>query len=686
MLRLFVLLSVLLTANFAEEQSNNIEVTAKTIHSTKTTVHGSDGVVVYYGDTVIKADKASYNRETKLLVLDGKVEMIGYQGSKEHTSHLEIQTDTNEVNFKELFLVSKNDVWLYTDKAHRLDGNYTFGRSVLSSCDADDPLWKMAFERSKYDSEDEYMKVYDAKIYFKDVPVMYTPYMAFSTNNDRASGLLFPLFGVSGNEGFVYEQPIFWAISDSMDLEFNPQIRTKRSVGMYATYRFVDTDHSSGMFRAGYFKDKASYVEEHNLPEDIHYGFEFNYESTKLISDKLSDGFTDGLYINSTFLNDIDYLNLQKTTLTHFGITPLQESRLNYFLHNNDYYTGLNAKYFVDTRKVENDDTIQILPSIQLHKYLNSFLSDKFTYSADLRFNNFNRLVGSTMQQAELKFPLEYTTSFLDDFVNFSLGEDIFYNKSYFGNGEYVHDSFQYYSNIHKAKLFSDLTKKYENFTHVMQPSLQYRRPGYESQRPVDFEDLTTEQKALFTVGIPEENYVFSLGHYFYDESMKLKFYQRFFQNFYTDREENFADLGNEMQYNWEKWQFYNNLVYSHEFKEVRESSSRISFSKTEYHFTVGHTFKQNLPDQTTVVSANDLNFNLGYTYNKNIRLNGSITYDLDEELSEQWSFGGSYKQDCWSMIASLRRSITPRPTGETIDDTFYIQFNFIPFITVGSD
>ena len=686
MLRVLSVLILFTALIFAEEKSEYIEVTAKTIQSTKTTVSGSDGVVVYYGDAVIKADKATYNKETKLLVLDGKVEMIGYHGTKEHAPHLEIQTETNEVNFKELFMVNQNDVWLYADTAHRLDGNYTFGRSVLSSCDANDPLWKMAFERSRYDSQDEYMKVYDAKMYFMDVPIMYTPYMAFSTNNKRTSGLLFPLFGYSGNEGFVYEQPIFWAISDSMDLEFNPQIRTKRSLGMYATYRFVDSEHSSGMLRAGYFKDNDTYVQEHNLPNNTHYGLEFNYDSNRLFSDKLPAGFTDGLYINSTFLNDIDYLNLQKTALTHFGLTPLQESRLNYFLHNNDYYSGINAKYFIDTRKVNNDDTVQILPSVQLHKYLNSLFVDNFTYSADLQLNNLYRKTGPTMQQADLRIPLEYTNSLFDDYVSFTLGENFFYNKSYFGNGSYPHDSFQYYSNVHKAKIFSDLTKKYESFTHVMQPSLAYVKPGYESQRPVDFEYLTKEQKELFTVGLPEENYIFSLGQYFYDESMKLKFYQRLSQIYNVDRKEHFGDLSNEMQYNWQKWQFYNNVVYSNEFKEIRESSSRITYIRPEYYFTVGHTFKQNLPDQTTLVPANDVNFNFGYTYNRNIGFNGSITYDIDDALSNQWSFGGSYKEDCWSMVASMRRSITPRPTGETIDDTFYVQFNFIPFITVGSN
>ena len=103
MRRLFAFLLLCTVLLMAEEEKTNIEVTAKTLHSTKTVVTGSDGVVVYYNDTVIKADKAVYNKETQLLTLDGQVEMIGYKGSKEHTSHMEIQTQSNEVKFNELF-------------------------------------------------------------------------------------------------------------------------------------------------------------------------------------------------------------------------------------------------------------------------------------------------------------------------------------------------------------------------------------------------------------------------------------------------------------------------------------------------------------------------------------------------------------------------------------------------------
>jgi len=686
--KILLLLSFLLSIQtlHAIEKKNKIEVTAKHLNTTETTVKATDGVVVYYQDSIIKATSAFYDKKTKLLVLDGNVEMIGYEGTKEHVKHLELQTESKKVNFEELFFVSENDVWLFADKADRSEGNYTFGMSMLSSCDLNDPLWKMVFSHSLYDSEAKYMRVYDAKIYFWDIPIAYTPYLAFSTHKERSSGLLFPLLGYSADEGFIYEQPIFWAISPSMDVEFNPQIRTNRSVGLYATLRFVDSDHSSGKLRAGYFKDTESYVEENNLPESSHYGLEFNYESSKIFSDKLPQGFTDGLYINTTFLNDIDYLNLQKTRLEHFGLLPLQESRLNYFLYNNDYYAGVNAKYFIDTRKVDNDDTLQILPAVQLHKYLDHFLWKNLTYNVDFKVKNFDRKEGSTLKQAEMKIPLEFTTSFFDDFLSISLAEELYYSKFFFGNESYIYDEFEYYSSIHKVKFFTDLTKNYDNFIHVLQPSLEYVKPGNESESPVEFDKLTEDQKELFSVGLPEEYYIFSLSHYFYDKNMKMKFYQRLSQRYYVDRAYKFADISNEMQYNWKKWQFYNDITYAPEFNKVRTSSSRISLREKEYSFTLGHTYKQVLADQTDIVPANDVSLYFGYTYNERIHFNGGVTYDIDESSSTQWRFGGSYKEDCWSMAASVRQDITPRPTGYTTDNTFYVQFNFIPFGGIGTE
>ncbi|AKF24415.1 organic solvent tolerance protein [Sulfurovum lithotrophicum] len=684
---LLVLMSILLAEGVSNDSLHNkIEITAKHLDSTKTTVTATDGVVVYYQDSVIRADRALYNKETQLLKLDGNIEMIGYQGTKEHTSHLEIHTDTKEVTFKELFFISKNDVWLFTQKANKKDGNYTFGETILSSCEVTNPAWKMVASRATYDSREKYMRAYDAKMYFKNVPILYTPYMAFSTDRQRKSGLLFPFMGYRENEGFIYEQPIFWAISESMDLELNPQIRTERSFGMYGTFRFVDTDHSSGQIRAGYFQDSEAYSKRENTKEREHYGAEIRYDSSRLISGLVPGGFKDELYLNAIYLNDIEYLNLQQSSFSNFGQVPIQESRLNYFLANDEYYLGLNAKYFIDTRLENNDKTIQQLPALQLHQYLNSLIWDNLTYSVDMQLKNFDRIEGSTMKQAEMKIPFEFTTAFLDDFVNLSLGETFYYNKSFFGNGDYAYNDFQFYNNYHHAKIFSDLTKKYDSFIHVLQPSIEYFLPGSESQDPVDFENLSQEQKELFVLSPREEYYAFALSHYFYDKAMHLKFFQRISQRYYIDRPYKYADLNNEMQYNWGKWKFYSDITYAWEFSEIRESSTRVSLNGRRYNFSLSHTYKQKLSDTLIDVSANDINLNFGYSWNDHLRLHGGLTYDIDTSESKQWLFGGQYKQDCWGVSVALRQDITPRPEGEaTTENSFYIQFDFTPFVSLGS-
>ena len=687
MLKTFYLLFFVffLVLGASAKEKGKIEITANSLKSGKNTVHAQGDVLVYYQDSIIKASSAKFNKQTHLLILDGDIQMLDSEGNKEHSNHIEIHTQDDEVHFDELFLTAKNDIWLSSLNVFKKEGNYTLGTSILSSCDIKDPLWKMAFSNSTYDTEAKYMQLYDASVYLWDVPVFYTPYLAFSTANERSSGLLFPAFSYSHEDGFIYEQPIYWAISPQMDIEFNPQIRTSRSYGLYSTFRFVDSNHSKGFLRLGYFKDFDSYTQSNDLPSSRHYGFEFNYESSSVFSQKFTKNFKDGLYINSTFLNDIDYLNLQKNRLEHFGLVPLQESRFNYFAQNDSYYLGLNAKYFIDTRKENNDDTFQILPSFQAHRYLKHFIWDNLTYSTDFTLNNFDRKEGTTMRQASFKVPIEFSTAFFDDFVNLSLGEEFYYSKFFFGNGEYEHNRFEYYSNIHKVKVFSDLTKKYANFIHILQPSISYIKPGSESQSPVKFVSLTAEQKELFAVGLPEEQYNLGLSQYFYSHSMQLKFYQRLSFSYYEQRKDSIADISNEMEYRIGQWRLYNALTYAHSFATLREASSRVSLYKSKYYLSLGHTYKQVLSDAPTDISANDINMLFGYNINKRFKITGALSYDLDDESSKQWRFGGQYNRDCWSVDISMRQNITPRPTGVTTDTTFYIQLNFKPFVSVGS-
>jgi LPS-assembly protein len=662
-----------------------IEIKAKYVEAVEGIVTAKDGVLVHYDGILIKAEKAIYDKESKLLTLEGNIETIGYKGIKEHASKMVIHTKTKDVSFNKLFLVNENDVWILSDVVKRTNNKYKLETSVLSSCDISDPLWTMRFSESTFDKDANHIKIYNAKVYFWDMPIFYTPYLSFSTNKERSSGLLFPAFSYNENEGFIYEQPIYWAISDSVDLELNPQIRSNRSLGIYGTLRFVDSKESQGTLRLGYFKDTERYTADNNLMNNTHYGLELKYNSTKVIEDYLPTGFNDALYTDITYLNDIDYLTLQAGNLNYFGADPIQESKINYFASDDSYYLGLNAKYFIDTRVgVENNKTLQILPSIQVHKYLSTFILDNLTYSADFKINHFDRKVGVTMKQAEVYMPLAFSTSFFDDFLKLSFEEELYYSKYFFANGDFLHDDFSYYRNIHTVKLFTDLTKKYDGFTHVLQPSLSYLKLGSTHESEIEYAFLDKTQQALFTLGLPEEGYHFSLSQYFYDESMNLKFYQRLSQKYYVDRIFKIADTSNEMQYNWKYFSLYNHFIYSHEFDDIRESSSYLIVNDKDYRLNLGHSYKQLLTEDDATILINDMTLDFSYAYNEKVNIIGGMTYNIKEEQSKQWRIGGSYARDCWSVVASVRQDIRPTSIGEISENTYYMQLNFKPFGSIG--
>lgn len=690
-----IFLSIFLLSTI--EANEKMEIMAEDLSATEKLVTAKGNVIVYYDDSVIQASQATYNRETFILTLRGKnIELFGYKGSKIRSDELKINTKSKEVRFKNIFLSDENDIWIYADSAKKADDNISFGSSIMSSCDVNSKDWSLYASNSNYDRKNHYMTMEDVKVKFWDVPVFYTPYLGFSTHKERSSGVLFPSFGYSKNDGAVYEQPIYWAPSKSWDVELRPQIRSVRGKGIYGTLRFADSPYSSGAVRVGYFQDNLDYVEEYDIKNETHYGFEMLYDSTRVLGNfmDLDSSIVDGLYINATLLNDIDYIYLQKRPMAHFGAVPLQESRFNYFIHDDDYFAGVYAKYFIDTRKVDNDTTMQILPTLQLHKYLKPLYLDTLTYSIDLTMNNYTRKDGITLKIGEFYAPIEYTHSLFDDYLTLSLKEDLYYNKLFFSNGDYSNSDYQYFNNISRIQLFSDLTKRYDSYVHVIQPSLTYSIPGSGVESPVDYDELEEEQQRLYAPGVEEENLALKFSQYIYDESGKLIFYERLTQFYQPDQEEyKFDDLSHEMLYNVRDWEFYNSFIFSYEFKKIKEMSSAIRWRSEGYALSLTHSYQRLFTYDGNekveeIEKNNDININIVYQLTDKLGLQGGFIYDIDEALNSQWKFGVRYNKDCWNLSVGYRQDVRPTATvngtDSILDNSFNFQLNFVPFGGIG--
>jgi LPS-assembly protein len=680
---------LIMQAGYADELVDNIELMAGDIDASKTTAVANDDVMVFYDDSILRSDHALFDKNTNILTLEGNIESIGYKQTKEQSDRAAISIVNQDTKFDNLFLINENNIWFYTNNASKKGNTYILGNTLFSSCCIQEPLWKIVFDHSAYDEKEEYVKLYGAKLYMWDVPVFYLPYLGFTTNKERSSGLLFPRFGSSGDQGFIYEQPVFLAFAPNWDIELDPQIRTKRSIGGYATLRFADSADSSGEFRIGDFRDFSDYQDSHNLKYQDHYGIELLYNSSKLF-DNLPLDFKDGLFINGIYLNDIDYINLQRSKFSHFGVASFQESRLNYFLHNEDYYAGLNGKYFIDTLKTSNSDTLQILPALQFHKYYDSIGVSPVYYSADILLNNYFRSEGATLKQAEFRLPLEWSAPFLNDYLHLSLSEELYASKLFFGSIASGEDDFTFATNVSKIKLYSDLTRSYSDFVHVMQPSLSYSNLGSTYESPVSFDLLGLEQQKLFSMDLPQEQYQFAFSQYFYDNDMNLGFSQRILQPYYPKKKYSWGDLSHDIEWNFEDIHFSNIFLYSHEFEKFRSIFTGASWTSEDLTLAMSHAYKKDFHDELNEIAvANNLNLDIGYQVNPKVKVYGGVSYELDNEYSKYWHIGTSYTQECFAISASISKNATPMLTqsGPSYNDSLaaYIQLKFIPFATIGS-
>ncbi len=95
-----------------------------------------------------------------------------------------------------------------------------------------------------------------ATMRIKNLPVVYTPYLGFSTNKKRKTGLLMPEWNHGGRDGAGLLVPLFLNLSPSHDLTLYAGGLQKRGVVAGAEFRYVYDKGSKGSFAISYLNDK----------------------------------------------------------------------------------------------------------------------------------------------------------------------------------------------------------------------------------------------------------------------------------------------------------------------------------------------------------------------------------------------------------------------------------------------
>ncbi len=647
-----ILISSLLLASKTKE-SSKYQIFAKSVEAEGDYIYALGDVVVYNENYVLSADRVVYNKKTKEIELFGNVHILGLDHKVINSKYIKLNLENKSlVSSPFFFFDPETKVWIESFEATGSKKRYLTNHAIVSSCDVKDPDWKIVFKEGYLDKDTKMVTVKHATLYAGSIPIFYLPYFKFPTDKSRHSGLLRPSGGYEKEEGIYFREPLYIVLSKSSDLEIDPQIRTLRGKGIYVTYRFVDSLYSKGLIRAGTFKEKYDYYQKYNLKNKVHNGFEIDYESRKLFSSKFGENARDALLVDITYLNDIDYLNLQESNKKKI-FNKLVTSKINYFIEKGDDYFGVYAKYFIDTDKVSNKDTLQILPSLQYHKSIQPIFMKNLLYSIDLKGKNWYREEGVKVRQYEAAAPLSLYFSLYDDYLNFSISENLYFTYVDYVNGNNFKNG-SYFSNYHKFSLSSDLLKKSKSFIHNINLNLDFIVPSAENKKG-DFQDfiaLNKEKKSL--------NFKFS--QYFYNLKGENFFLHRITQSYYFDDSlYKYGDLENEIKYRFLNSEIYNQIFYSYERDKIRKSQTTFLWDGKDYYFKIMHNYENFKNKETSNYLIAKFNTKFSGKYN----FFADIDYDMDNNFAKGWKIGWIFKKKCWNYKITYRESVTPSLTSE---------------------
>lgn len=215
----------------------------------------SGDVELVRGDQRLQAEELIYDPQGEMVLLPGWLRYTDAVVEME-ASGAEYHTGRSTGNFRDVryyiagaegaghaAIVEMTDP--VTARVERFD---------FTTCDIEDPDWQIKAGRVDLDFEEGTGTARNARLEFKGVPFLYTPWLRFPLDNRRKTGLLYPSVGSSSDNGLDLSIPWYWNIAPNQDATFTPRWIANRGAMLGTEYRFL-TRRQGGRIAVDYLPD-----------------------------------------------------------------------------------------------------------------------------------------------------------------------------------------------------------------------------------------------------------------------------------------------------------------------------------------------------------------------------------------------------------------------------------------------
>lgn len=188
------------------------------------------GVRIQQGARRLGAESASYDAITRELVLSGDV-LLQEPGLLLRSEGARVDLLAGDATLEDAeFVLYEGGFRGRADALTRKDAVLAIDNGEFTRCAPGDDSWVLAAGRIEIPEDSRVGVARNARVKVKDVPVFWTPYLAFPVTDERTSGFLFPALSYSQQDGIDLAAPYYMNLAPNYDATITPRLLTKRGV------------------------------------------------------------------------------------------------------------------------------------------------------------------------------------------------------------------------------------------------------------------------------------------------------------------------------------------------------------------------------------------------------------------------------------------------------------------------
>lgn len=128
------------------------------------------------------------------------------------------------------------------------DGVFHANRIEFTTCAPGDNSWLLSANELEVDRAAGQARARNAKLKFKGVPVLASPWLQFPIDDRRLSGFLVPTAGYSSRDGLDLTLPYYLNLAPNYDATLFPRLISKRGLMLGSEFRYLLPDHRGTLY------------------------------------------------------------------------------------------------------------------------------------------------------------------------------------------------------------------------------------------------------------------------------------------------------------------------------------------------------------------------------------------------------------------------------------------------------